>query len=87
MKKEYAEINVRAKVVFWKIGRVLRAIKSFSRCMNINSVSDPAYRSNAQLCKAYQKAASNSMKKAADEVTSSSFSNTPKWHFSSTCLD
>ena len=40
--------------------------------MNINSVSDPAYRNNEQLCKAYQIAANSSIKTAADEIASSS---------------
>ena len=41
--------------------------------MNMNSISDPTYRNiNEQLCKAYKIAANNSMKRAADEVASSS---------------
>ena len=41
--------------------------------MNMNSISDPTYRNiNEQLCKAYEIAGNNSMKKAADEVASSS---------------
>ena len=51
------EINV------WTIA----AINSFSRCMEMNSISDPTYRNiNEQLCKAYEIAANNGMKRAAD---------------------
>ena len=67
------EINVRAIAAFREIGRGLEAINSLSRCMNMNSISDPTYRNiNEQLCKVYEIAINNSMKRAADEVTSSS---------------
>ena len=47
------EINVRAIVAFQEIGRRLEAIKLFSLCMNMNSVSDLKCRNiNKQLCKA-----------------------------------
>ena len=66
------EINVRAIVAFREIGRRLEAIKLFSLCMNMNSISDLTCRNiNKQLCKAYEVAANNSMKRAADEVVSS----------------
>ena len=66
------EINVRAIVAFQEIGRGLEAINSFSRCMNMNSISDPTYRNiNEQLCKAYEIAGNNSMKKAAEVASSS----------------
>ena len=52
------EINVRAIIAFWEIGRGMKAIKSFSRCMNINSVSDPTYGNiHEHFCKAYEIAA------------------------------
>ena len=67
------EINIQAIVTFREIGRGLEAINSFSRCTNINSISDPTHRSiNGQLRKAYEIAANNSMKWAADKVASSS---------------
>ena len=67
------EIDIQAIVAFREIGRGLEAINSFSRCMNINSISDPTHRSiNGQLCKAYEIAANNSIKRAADKVTFSS---------------
>ena len=66
------EINVRAIVAFREIGRGLEAMNSFSRCMNMNSFSDPTYNINEQLCKSYEIAGNDSMKKAADEVASSS---------------
>ena len=45
--------------------------------MNMNSISDPTYRNiNEELCQAYEIAANNSMKRAADEVASSSSSPT-----------
>ena len=67
------EINVRAIKAFREIGRRLEAINSFSRCMKMNSISDPTC-SNIieQLCKAYEIAANNDMKRAADQVASSS---------------
>ena len=41
--------------------------------MNMNSISDPTYRNiNEQLCQAYEIAANNSTKRAADAVASSS---------------
>ena len=41
--------------------------------MNMNSISDPTYRNiNEQLCQAYEIAANNSTKRAADAVVSSS---------------
>ena len=67
------EINVRAIAAFREIGRGLEAINSFSRCINMNSISDPRYRNiNEQLCKANKIATNNSIKRAADEVASSS---------------
>ena len=64
------EINVRVIVAFREIGRGLEAIYSFSQCMNMNSISNPTYKNinaNEQLCKAYEIAANNRMKRVADE--------------------
>ena len=67
------DINVRTVVAFREICRGFEAITSFSRCMNMNSISDPTYRNiNDKLFDAYEIAANNSMRKAADEVASSS---------------
>ena len=61
------EINVWTIAAFREIGRGLETINSFSRCMEMNSISDPTYRKiNEQLCKAYEIAANNGMKRAAD---------------------
>ena len=70
------EINVRAIVAFREIGRGFESIKTFSRCMNMSAISDPTYRNiNEQLFTAYETAANNSMKKAAEEVASCSPKN------------
>ena len=63
--RDMFKINVRAIVAFREIGRGLEVIKSFSRCMIINSVSDPTYRN---IMNNFVK----HMKRASDEVAFSS---------------
>ena len=63
------EVNVRTGISFREIGKGLGAIKTFSRCMNMYSFSEPCYRNiNQDLFTAYEDAAHQSMSKAAEAV-------------------
>ena len=60
-------------MAFREIGKGYEAITTFSRCMNMHSFSDPTYRNiNHALYNAYDIAAKESMRKAADELALSS---------------
>ena len=67
------EVNIRSVIAFREIGRGFESVSTFARCMNMCSISDPTYRNiNDKLYNAYAIAANESMRKAADEVASSS---------------
>ena len=63
------EINVRTALSFREIGKGHNGIKTFSRCMNMHTMSEPSFRNiNQKLYEAYEKAANHSMEKAAVEA-------------------
>ena len=67
--RNYYEVNVRAVTAFREIGRGHQAILNFSRCMNMEGLSKPAYDNiNDELHYAYENATNKNMSKAAEEV-------------------
>ena len=67
--RHFFEINVRSLIAFREIGKGHQAIRCFSRCMNMKSISKNGY-SNLikELCDAYLNAADVSKSKAALEI-------------------
>ena len=66
------EVNARAVIGFREIGCGISAMQTFSKCMNLNSLSKKAFNNlnHNHIYKAYEKAATNSMKRAADNLQS-----------------
>ena len=63
------EVNLRAMTAFREIGKGHSGIENFCRCMNMNGISQTAYRKlNLKLSEAYEAAAEASMQLAASEV-------------------
>ena len=63
------EVNLRSVLSFREIGKGHDTIKTFSRCMNMYSISEPSYRKiNEKLHETYELVANESMKKAAFEA-------------------
>ena len=63
------EVNVRAVTAFREIGKGHSGIENFCRCMNMNGISQTAYRKlNLKLADAYEAAAEASMQFAAAEI-------------------
>jgi hypothetical protein len=61
------EINLRSVMSFREIGKGHESLKTFSRCMNMHSISEPGFRNiNNKLFYAYENAAQESMKNAAN---------------------
>ena len=68
------EVNARAVIGFREIGCGLSALQTFSKCMNLNSLSKRAFNhlNNNEIYIAYHQAATKSMKRAADTYQNSS---------------
>ena len=65
--QKFFEINVRSLIAFREIGKGHQAIRCFSRCMNMKSISNLS----KELYDAYQNAADASKSKAALEIKQS----------------
>ena len=86
--RNFFEINVRSLIAFREIGKGHQAIRCFSRCMNMKSISKNGY-SNLikELYDAYQNAADASKSKAALEIKQSGVKEVDGKHLCQCSLD